>query len=186
MKDDFNDGVRSPAWARGWEDMPGMLAETGGKLVISLVPNQSTSAAYVASSSLDLTGSSVLLEVPSVVSAADGSETRVILQAPGDQEIEMSESQGHLHFSIKKLNMWQELGSVLYAPVQHRWWRIRETAGTLSWDTSPDGKTWTAQAQIAPAPFPIDALDLFLEGNGWAAQANPGISSFDNLNLPPP
>jgi hypothetical protein len=184
--DDFDDGVRSLAWVRGWEDQPGMLAETGGKLAVTLVPNLAASASYGSSSSFDLTESAIVLEVPTVVTTADGSETTLGLIAPGDNELEMSVSQNHLYFSVKKAGTWQDLASVLYAPVPYRWWRIRESANTLSWDTSPDGKTWQLQAQLTPVPIPIDMLDVFLGSGGWSAQASPGSSSFDNLNLPPP
>ncbi|MFS8066493.1 MAG: hypothetical protein ACMG6S_08990 [Byssovorax sp.] len=186
FKDDFNDGVRSRAWDRSWEDSKGMLDETGGKLVVTLVPNAEGSASYVSASAFDLTSSSLLIEVPSAVSSANGSKTRIALVGPGDQGVEISELQGQLHFSYRVLNGWQLLGTVLYAPVQHRWWRLRESSNTLYWDTSPDGKAWLNQAQLSPVPFPIEALDLYVGSDGWAAQPSPGVSSFDNLNLPPP
>ena len=186
FKDDFDDGVRSRAWARTWEDNSGMLEETGGTLVVKLVPNSSDSASYVSASSFDLTESSVLIEVASVVSSDDGSKTRIALGAPGDQGVEMSVAQGQLHFGIRLLGSSQEIGSLLYSPVEHRGWRIRESANTLYWETSSDGKAWQIQAQRSPVPFPIDALDLYVGSDAWQEQPNPGVSSFDNLNLPPP
>ncbi|MEO5726081.1 MAG: hypothetical protein ABI134_12505, partial [Byssovorax sp.] len=114
FKDDFNDGVKSRAWDRSWEDKPGMLAETGGELVVTLVPNAEGSASYVSASAFDLTSSSLLVEVPSAVSSADGSKTRIALVGPGDQGVEISELQGQLHFSYRVLNNWQLLGTVLY------------------------------------------------------------------------
>lgn len=71
-------------------------------------------------------------------------------------------------------------------PATHRWWRIRDSANTVYWDTSPDGKAWQPQAELTPIPMAIDMLDVYLESGGWSAQASPGSSSFDNLNLPPP
>lgn len=186
FKDDFDDGSKSPAWERSWEDETGMLAEAGGKLVVTLVPNSKSSASYVSASAFDLTSSSVLIEVPSAVSTADGSNTRIELGAPGDRGIEMRESQGQLRFRFKALDAAQEIGSVLYSPMKHRWWRIRESANTLYWETAPDGKAWEIQAQLSPVPIPIDALDLSIGSDGWAEQPSPGVSSFDNLNLPPP
>jgi hypothetical protein len=186
FKDDFNDGARSLAWDRYWEDDPDMLAEMGGRLVIKLVPNSTGSASYVAASAFDLTESAVLIEVPSVVGTADGSKTQIALGAPGDRGIEMSESQGQLHFNINSPNNNQEIGSLLYSPVKHRWWRIRESANTLFWETAPDGKTWQVQAQLSPVPLPIEALDLYVGSGTWTEQPSPGVSSFDNLNLPPP
>jgi hypothetical protein len=184
--DDFSDGTRPLAWKRGWDDTSTMIAETGGKLSITLVPNSSGSAAYGSSSAFDLTSSSLTLEVPSVVTSADGSETSVDLIAPGDNLIEQSVSQGTLYFSLKLLGIWMEIGSLQYSPVDHRWWRIRESAGTLYWDTSPDGKAWVVRATHASSAIATDALYLYLESGEWSAQPSPGVSSFDNVNLPPP
>ena len=185
FKDDFNDGLQSRAWSRSWEDSPGMLAETGGELVVTLVPNAKGSASYVSAIAFDLTNSSLLVEVTSAVSSADGSKTRIALVGPG-AGVEISKFQGQLHFSFRVLNGWQDLGTLLYSPVEHRWWRVRESSNTLYWETSPDGKAWMSQAQLSPVPFPIEALDLYVGSDGWAAQPSPGVSSFDNLNLPPP
>lgn len=98
----------------------------------------------------------------------------------------MSVAQNHVHFNIAVLNAWQEIGSVLYVPVQHRWWRIRESANTLYWETSPDGKAWLVQTELSPTPIPTDALDVYVGSNGWSQHPGPGVSTFDNLNLPPP
>ncbi len=97
----------------------------------------------------------------------------------------MSVAQGHLYFNMRVLNNNQEIGSLLYSAVEHRWWRIRESANTLYWETSPDGKAWQIQAQQSPVPIPIDVLDLYVGSDLWQEQPNPGVSRFDNLNLPP-
>lgn len=38
-----------------------------------------------------------------------------------------------------------------YDPYSHAWWRLREAAGTIYFDTAPDGWTWTNRASIAYA-----------------------------------
>jgi hypothetical protein len=80
----------------------------------------------------------------------------------------------------------QVIGSVLYDPAQHAWWRIRESGGTLFWETAPDGKAWVVQAQLSALPFAIDVLDVDVMSGTYQSQASPGQSHFDNLNLPPP
>lgn len=71
-----------------------------------------------------------------------------------------------------------------YSPTDHAWLQLRETAGTLRWETSPDGETWTVR-RTAPTPAWAAATDL-----AWLAEAHrdTGVNDFaevDYVNLPP-
>jgi hypothetical protein len=62
----------------------------------------------------------------------------------------------------------------------NRWLRIRESGGTVFWDTSPDGITWTNQSSVA-AGFAITSLEVILQAQtSGDAKGNQGI--FDNFN----
>lgn len=39
--------------------------------------------------------------------------------------------------------------SLTYSAIDHAWWRIRETAGLVIWETSGDGWDWTVQRTLA-------------------------------------
>jgi fibronectin type 3 domain-containing protein len=67
-----------------------------------------------------------------------------------------------------------------YDPVNHKYLRIRESSGTLYWDTSPDGKTWTTFRSIS-TPWEI--------GSEWGAEIGTGPQTdtayFDNFRFSP-
>lgn len=72
------------------------------------------------------------------------------------------------------------LGSATFDPVAHKWLRIRESGGTIYWETSPDTIYWTVQAQHA-APFSVASGYVVL-----AADTPVGTSfSFSDFNVLP-
>jgi hypothetical protein len=186
LTDDFEDGMRGPAWKGSWIEAPMTAVESGGQLVFTFAPNGSAYSGYGSSASYDLTNSAIVVNVPKVGNTATIAQTYLTLSAPGNNEIDMVAESGNLAFRLYVSGTVQPVGSTLYSATQHAWWRIRATASTIYWETAPDGKTWTVQDQLSPLPFPIDALDVQLGSGTWKAEANPGSCSFDNLNLPPP
>ncbi|MFE5853208.1 hypothetical protein ACFQ61_08300 [Streptomyces sp. NPDC056500] len=39
--------------------------------------------------------------------------------------------------------------TLAFDPAAHRWWRFRETGGTVYWETSPDAASWTVRRSMA-------------------------------------
>jgi hypothetical protein len=124
--------------------------------------------------------------VPQVANVATSAQTFLSLHGPGNNAIVMLEEKGQLYSRVTLGGTYQNLGSVLYSAQLHAWWRIRESGGTLLWETAPDGKTWTIQQQLSTLPFAIDVLDVEIGSETYKPEANPGAAHFDNCNLPPP
>src|SRR5258708_6887555 len=57
-------------------------------------------------------------------------------------------------------------GQVLYDTVMHRWLRIRESGGTIFWETSPDSINWFLFKSLAN-PFYIISLQPVLSGGDY-------------------
>jgi hypothetical protein len=53
--------------------------------------------------------------------------------------------------------------SASYDPVNHAFLRIREDSGTVYWETSPDGVTWTGFGSDADASVGFDLTSVFIE-----------------------
>jgi hypothetical protein len=75
------------------------------------------------------------------------------------------------------------LGAVPYNPTAHKVLLIREDAGTMTYETSPDGVTYTVIAQ-APTPFDLSAITIVLESGTFGSAPSPGSAVYDDFNTP--
>lgn len=82
---------------------------------------------------------------------------------------------------IKTAGTWgSNLGTVAYDATAMRWLRIRETGGSLFWETSPDASTWT-QRYTTTAPWTPIGLQLSLQAGDGAGET----VVWDNFNYTP-
>lgn len=65
----------------------------------------------------------------------------------------------------------------------HKWLRIRESAGSIYWDTSVDGSTWTNRYSELN-PITVTALKAILQCGNWQTEASASYAIFDNFNTP--
>jgi hypothetical protein len=75
---------------------------------------------------------------------------------------------------------------VPYDPVAHAWWRIRESGGTVHFETSSDACNWTERSST-PTPM-LDGgveVDLGFGVPGMGSSLPPATASFDHLNAQP-
>ncbi|MEQ9318930.1 MAG: hypothetical protein RIF41_07200, partial [Polyangiaceae bacterium] len=77
------------------------------------------------------------------------------------------------------------LGTTPYVPAQHRWLRIRDDAGTLIWESSPDGQAWNIEGQQTPNPVTMDVMRIELVSDATDTTPMPGQAIFDNVNSLP-
>jgi hypothetical protein len=169
VRDTFDDNVINAAvWYSGQ-----LCQEVGGRLEIHLIANETTYEAYRTNDLYDLTDSSITVEVVQTATVYTYLEAR------------------YDHDNNTKLSMWLSGGtletwntSVSYDPVAHRWWRIRERAGTTYFDVSPDGYDWTV-IDFTPTPIPVNGVEVVLGAGAQTPVPNPGVAIFDNLNMPP-
>ncbi|HEX6042577.1 vanadium-dependent haloperoxidase [Longimicrobium sp.] len=74
------------------------------------------------------------------------------------------------------------LGTVPYDAALHRWLRIREANGTVFYEMSPDGASWTLLA-TSDDLFDLSAVFLQIRASTYGAVASPGLAVFDNFNV---
>jgi hypothetical protein len=129
----------------------------------------------------DLRGDRVSIEVPVVPNAASHGQAMIVATNPGGDAVQIIFENGSLYFQKRVGGSYTDVGSLTYDAVQHRFWALSESSGTLRWETSPDGSTWTVRAS-APAPIPLRLLEIDLLGGTYQSEASPGGAQFDNLN----
>lgn len=71
--------------------------------------------------------------------------------------------------------------TMTYDPVLHAWLRIRHASGTVFWDTSPDGSTWTTRASTTAITWDLTNVFLRVTGVRFGAETQ-GFVVVDNIN----
>jgi hypothetical protein len=70
----------------------------------------------------------------------------------------------------------------MHDPEAQRWWRIRDRAGVVMCETSPDGLAWESLHDETSPGTTTDLVILFAVGS---ANQVSDVVEVDNLNLPP-
>lgn len=163
----------------------GQVTESAGTL--KLAPNTNTGAAqlYVRSSSLyTLLGSNSWVKVPAVVSAGGSVNNRFTLLADSGNYLQWYFEAGTLYAFSALGGVRTTVASLPYSATTHACWRIRETSGTVFWETSPDGLSWTTQGSALTATLLKLGgvhLEFYAETFG-AGLAAPGIAQYARLS----
>jgi hypothetical protein len=176
--DDFDDGVAS-AWGTDSTMNGATVGEVGGVLQLVLAPGAASQTART-SSMRNLHDTTLSIEVVQMVNLVAGAYGMMTLQGTSDA-IGWQQTAGLLTVGQASVGT---LAQVPWDPVQQRWWRIREAAGFLSFETSPDTQTWTMVNMTATPGF-VSQTSLVLRADEEFPVANPGALGFDNLDLMP-
>ncbi|MCX5201040.1 LamG domain-containing protein [Streptomyces sp. NBC_00237] len=159
LSDDFDDErIDTILWPSSY----GGAVEVGGKARVPLIPGGF--AAYQSARSWTLAGSAFwakLATLPSTLgsSAASAGLMANSLTAGTRVGFQYSPVTGELR-CVSDVGYFDAGATVLtYSPISHAWLRMRETGGTLYWETSSTGTGWTVRRSIAtPAWVTSQAL----------------------------
>ncbi|MFJ8221400.1 hypothetical protein [Streptomyces griseus] len=159
--DDFDSGVIDPAL---WSSVVGGSAEADGRLRQPMVSG--VTARHTSVRSWTLTGSQTTVKLCTAPAAGGSSSASVSWYV-------LSQTSGtrlrwHYNPVANTLRAASEVGgsdgaavSLTYSPIDHAWLRVRETAGTTYWETSPDGWDWTVRRSITtPAWVGTDLVQI--------------------------
>lgn len=142
----------------------GSAAIVGGELVLQAPPANNQGAWVKSKAAFDLRGRALVVEVTQV----GGRYAEIELDDPSNAQVYMGVAEGKLYAYGKG----RKLAERPYSDTQDRWWRLREESGSVFWDTSPDGETWTAMAQdLAPVDAAWVEVGFGVESSGAAATA---------------
>lgn len=149
LGDDFDDNrISSSLWPNSY----GGATEVGGRARVPLTPG--VGAGYLSAREWTLPGSQVTARLVTIP-AANGSSF-----AAASIYLNSTTSGTRLGWRYNaitgNLSAENQVGfsdgsavSLAYSGFSHAWLRIRETAGTVFWETSADGATWTVRRSLA-------------------------------------
>jgi hypothetical protein len=156
--DDFEDGVVNAAWST-YADPGTSLEEADGVLRVLYSGTDTAWAGYVTAAAHDIRGGWLSAEVTQV-----GGSTILELNA-GDTRVQTYADGGTLFGTVLVGTDTLSEFETDYLPEMHAYWRMREEAGWVHWETSPDGSSWT-EMDARPTPLAAEAARLLLSGGG--------------------
>lgn len=181
LQDSFDDGVRDPVL---WSGSYGNVVEAGGR---ARVPCTTDYSGYASATVYSLADAQVACRVyPPAAggAAAEALAEMLVLTSAGGTDAGFS-----LNAATGQIKLISRVGygdpaevALTYDPAAHAWVRLREGDGSLYWDTSPDGRTWTTRrTAVSPAWVSDTHLGVVLAGHRDSGTGD--FSEFDNFNI---
>jgi hypothetical protein len=181
LTDDFDDGRVETFW-NAFAGAACSATETGGALLVQPAPNQPDAVycGYVTEDEYDMRCGEISVRVEPLT--ATGAETLLSLTA-GPEVIKLNVIDGYLHVATKDV---MNVHQTPYQETQHRYWRVRERMGTLTFETSGDGMGWMMFYEMpVPATAEMDKVVVTLSAGTFQNQVpTPGEARFDCFNVP--
>ncbi|MFJ2178883.1 LamG domain-containing protein [Streptomyces sp. NPDC087851] len=149
FSDDFDDDTVDPVL---WPGSYGGVSEVGGRARIPLIPGGT--ASYQSARQWTLAGSRFTIKVAKLPGAGGSSAAAARVM------VNSTTSGTRVGFTYNavtgSLRLVSEVGfsdaagvTLTYSAIDHLWLRLREQGGTLYWETSGDGITWTVGRSLA-------------------------------------
>jgi hypothetical protein len=129
----------------------------------------------------DLTGSNAFMQVFSVPANATSADAALTMKIDASNFLRFVKEGSTLFAQKQVATVTATVNSATYNPVTHKWWQIRESGGTIFWDTSTDGETWTNFTTFVNV-LTITSITVLIAGTCFQAETNPGTYSWRFFN----
>jgi hypothetical protein len=181
IHDTFDAPAPDPLWNAGYMIDSCTSTQNTGEFVVTPAAVANSYCSYVSGTAYQLAGSSIEIKVTGMVDTSTVAEAYLEVNDPTSTDMmAIDQQEGSLTFRKRINNTYTNIYSVTYSPTAHLYWRIRESDGMVTAETS-DGNTWTALGP--PVADPIETTWIQLEiGAGTYSGATGGSAHFDDLN----
>ena len=182
LADDFADGTLNTTL---WSGSYGDPTESDGK---AHIPCSTGYAGLKSASTYTLADNTVFLRLhaPDPTGATSAAASVFVLSSVGgtDAGYIVDAAQNALGLYLREGYADGNAVFLTYDDNDHAWLRLRETASTLYWETSPDGFAWTVRRSAASPAWLADTdLAFLVEGHRDAGPTTP--IDLDTVNVPP-
>lgn len=163
----------------------GTIAETGGKLVVTFPGSPATGGGqYVSVNNYDLVANAAFIKLDTAP-ASGGDEAKLQLYRDATSYLDFGYD-GTTDKIVAAKGVtgigYTNMANTAYNSTNHKWLRIREASGTIYWDTSTDGITWSNFHSLA-TPFSVSNLTVKIITQDFVFVS--GGATFDNFNTVP-
>lgn len=185
FSDNFNDNSLSASWDESLAGDASRINEQNGQIEITH-PVGAQYNTLVTALPYDLTGSNFYVKVVDVGSLTqDSHEVQLMIFLDSNNKVWLMFNDGNLKAFKLVAGVQAQVGSNLaYSSTDHLYFRLSESGGTISFDTAPDGSTWTSRFTLAN-PFAITAIKMAMVVGNWQAEASESYGYFDDFNTAP-
>jgi hypothetical protein len=191
LTDNFNDNSRDTTKWNTYASSGGSTAETNQQLEETCAATTNGSwTGFCSVNQYDLTGKQASIKVISATGGNTFFDLTSSLEQIGIADNFISIG---INVGTQMLEVIKEVGgidtvmtSTAYIAATHKYLRIRESSGTIYWDWSTNGATWTNLYSSAPiAGIPITNLYVILDDYEYDALSTPSVHKFDDFNILP-
>lgn len=132
------------------------------------------------------TNTYVLMEVIQTLNPSTNATAALVLRSYNNhQNIYMMQEGAYLAGGFYEFDVWVDVFyGVTYNSTDHRWWKISESGGTVTFWTSPDGLSWTSQGSAVHRGIHVSFRPRVIAYT-YQVETNPGTFIVDNINIPP-
>jgi hypothetical protein len=183
VKDGFDDGSLAGTW-NAWVGSGACThRETGGVAQLSFTGSGEEFCGIETDQLVDATDDEVTVEVVSAPADPAFYSWIELVSPDHDHKVEFQIAGPTLYMLMTLRGSQVFAATTPYSTTNHRYLRIRESAGRTFWDASPDGTTWTALRNVGTL-VDLSAVILDLAG-GHPSPGTGGARTlrYDKLNL---
>ncbi|MFF7411670.1 hypothetical protein [Streptomyces lydicus] len=166
-----------------WDSITGTATlDTVNDLVTLAQPTVSGTTNSFGSSTLwDATSSQVYAQIGTVPTGAGTTKTALVLRLDANNSVAMRLESGVFKMTLQTAGTTVTTTLPAYSPDAHRWWRLREAAGTWYADTAADGLNWTTLASTTYSWSAI-ALTFAFQTSAGGTEVSGLVATIENIN----
>lgn len=149
-------------------------------LQLTIAPNSIENVALMSSEAYRFQGSSFQVEIEQYAGGSASVGTYAAVTDAGELSYVIFNAHNGRLTAWRRWNGQTpvQVGSITLNPTAHRYLRLREAAGRVYYETSPDGTTWTTRWNIAHSFSDLDSLHGMIGVQSWGSPGNnpvPGL-----------
>ena len=168
-----------------WGTVIGTVSESSSGLLITNPVNYTGYGGMTSVLPYDMTGSSFSVRLVDPGNETINSwEVQLVAQIDSSNYLQWLLNKNSFLAQYKLAGVVTNPGTLTYNPAIHKYFRIREASGTIFWDWSTDGITWTNLTSHAN-PFAVTALKAVLSVGTYNLETTATSATFDNFGGPP-
>lgn len=181
IRDNFDSNSISSLWTVGGYTSPVFANQ---QLQMTIAASSTAITGMQSISNYDLTGAACSIQVVDAgpQSFSGWTVIPIFILLDFSNELYFQIENGFIQAFVDVAGIPTALQTATYVSATHQFLRIREQSGTIYWDTSADGMSWTNFTSLAN-PFSITALYMSFLAETGSTNTVPMTAKLDNFNV---